>query len=553
VIFATVTTKTIRDRWKGWLVATVVMGLMLWWVMSIYSQIDLTFYTSMPQVFLSMMNISKGADVGSLAYGVMYASYGALTLAALALAMGGASIAGEERDGTIGLLLANPKSRTRVLASKAAALVLLTGFGALILWAAARVVPAAVGVRIGGMHPGALIFAMFINALFYGFLALAIGAWTGRASLATGVTTGVMVLSWFAVGLFPVITGWEGVAKAFPWYYYDAGKPVLNGVDWGRLPVLLGGIAVFAAVAVIGVNRRDLHGQSVGVTLIDRLRNNPATGKFADRLAGSARVSRIWVKTVSEHQGLVIVVSYLMFLIMGVLIGPLYGLMDQALQKFAGQLPKSLLAMVGNGDMRTPQGFFQVETFSMTAPIALIVVTVVMAARALAGEEGRRTMGLLLANPVSRSKVVIEKALAMVVNAALVGFATFAGVVVGSWLGRLGMDIGNIAATSALATLLGLVFGGLALALSGGTGRTTIAVYVTSGVALAAYLLNSFLPLSAGLVGWAKWSPFYYLLRGDPLNRGMDWGSGALLAGLFVGLVALSVWLFRRRDLRQVG
>jgi len=553
VIFATVTTKTIRDRWKGWLVATVVMGLMLWWVMSIYSQIDLTFYTSMPQVFLSMMNISKGADVGSLAYGVMYASYGALTLAALALAMGGASIAGEERDGTIGLLLANPKSRTRVLASKAAALVLLTGFGALILWAAARIVPAAVGVRIGGMHPGALIFAMFINALFYGFLALAIGAWTGRASLATGVTTGVMVLSWFAVGLFPVITGWEGVAKAFPWYYYDAGKPVLNGVDWGRLPVLLGGIAVFAAVAVIGVNRRDLHGQSVGVTLIDRLRNNPATGEFADRLAGSARVSRIWVKTVSEHQGLVIVVSYVMFLIMGVLIGPLYGLIDQALQKFAGQLPKSLLAMVGNGDMRTPQGFFQVETFSMTAPIALIVVTVVMAARALAGEEGRRTMGLLLANPVSRSTVVIEKALAMVVNAALVGFATFAGVVVGSWLGRLGMDIGNIAATSLLATLLGLVFGGLALALSGGTGRTTIAVYVTSGVALAMYLLNSFLPLNADLAGWVKWSPFYYYLRGDPLNRGMDWGSGALFAGLFVGLVALSVWLFERRDLRQVG
>ena len=131
MIFATVTTKTIRDRWKGWLIATVVMGLMLWWVMSIYSQIDLSFYTSMPPVFRSVMNIAKGADVGSLAYGVMYASYGALILASLALAMGGASIAGEERDGTIGLLLANPKSRTRVLASKAAALVLLAGFGAL--------------------------------------------------------------------------------------------------------------------------------------------------------------------------------------------------------------------------------------------------------------------------------------------------------------------------------------------------------------------------------------------------------------------------------------
>ena len=33
----------------------------------------------------------------------------------------------------------------------------------------------------------------------------------------------------------------------------------------------------------------------------------------------------------------------------------------------------------------------------------------------------------------------------------------------------------------------------------------------------------------------------------------MDWGSGVLFAGLFVGLVGLSVVLFQRRDLRQVG
>jgi len=69
--------------------------------------------------------------------------------------------------------------------------------------------------------------------------------------------------------------------------------------------------------------------------------------------------------------------------------------------------------MVGNGDIRTPEGFFQVGTFSMTAPIALMVVSVAMRARALAGEEGRRTMGLLLANPVPRSAVVVENALSL--------------------------------------------------------------------------------------------------------------------------------------------
>lgn len=552
-MLAGVTAKTLRDRWKGWLVWSASLALMLWWAMSIYRSLDLSIYTGMPDAVRSLMQIPGQADVGSLAYGAFYASYGALAVASLALAAGSASIAGEERDGTMGLLLANPASRTRVLVAKAAAMTVLAGFGALILWGGARLAPRLLGVAISGMHPGALVFHMFVNALFYGFLAMAIGAWTGKASLASGTTTAVMVLSWLVAGLFPQIHGFEKFAKVSPWYYYSAGQPVFNGVDWGRLSVLAAAVALLAVVAVVGVNRRDLLSQSVGATVLDRLRSNPRTKQVADRLAGSARVSRIWVKTLSEHQGLLVVTSYVMFLVMGVLIGPLYALMDVEVRKIASTLPKALLAMAGNGDMTTPQGFFQVETFSMTAPIAVITVTVVMATRALAGEEAHRTMGLLLANPIPRSEVVLEKAIAMVVGAATVGLATFAGVAIGSVLGGLGMGTANIAATSLLVTLLGLVFGGLALALGAATGRTTIAAYGAGGVALAMYLVNSFLPLDTGLAGYARWSPFYYYLGGDPLNTGMQWGHGAVLAGVFVGLVALSVALFGRRDLRQVG
>ena len=159
-------------------------------------------------------------------------------------------------------------------------------------------------------------------------------------------------------------------------------------------------------------------------------------------------------------------------------------------------------------------------------------------------------MGLLLANPIKRSKIVIEKAWAMVVCAITVGFATFAGVTAGSLLGGLGMDIGNIAATCLLVTLLGLVFGALALALGAVTGQGKVAVFGSIGAAGVFYLASSFLPLSESLAGYVKWSPFYYYLSSDPLLMGMDWGHGAILAGFTLGLVALSVVLFQRRDLR---
>ena len=126
-MLANVFTKTIRDRWLAMAigVATLVSFLLLG--MWTYRDIDLSLYTEMPAAIREMMGITSDSDAGGLAYGAMYSSYGALTLAALALSMGAASIAGEERNGTIGLLMGNPLSRTRVLVCKAASMVALTG------------------------------------------------------------------------------------------------------------------------------------------------------------------------------------------------------------------------------------------------------------------------------------------------------------------------------------------------------------------------------------------------------------------------------------------
>jgi ABC-2 type transport system permease protein len=236
---------------------------------------------------------------------------------------------------------------------------------------------------------------------------------------------------------------------------------------------------------------------------------------------------------------------------LGVLIGPLYSFVNEDIRSLTADLPDALLALIGDADLSTPEGWYQGETFSLMAPAAVILVTVVIGASALAGEEAHRTMALLLANPVSRTRIVLEKAVAMAFAALVVGVATFAGAALGVLLGGLDMSIGNVGATSLLLVLLGLVFGALALVLSAATGRVKFAVSGAIGATLGFYLLDSFLPLSDGLAGYARLSPFYYYLGGDPLSKGMHWGHGALLAGLSVALVALSVVLFGRRDLRQ--
>jgi len=548
---STLFAKTIRDRWLAMTIATSVLVIFMFYAMAVYRTIDLSIYTDLPRGIRDLMGIPAGADAATLSYNVMLGFVGALTLAGLAISMGSAAIAGEERDGTLSLLLANPKSRTQILVSKTASMMALVAATTAVLWGAGYLIPALLNVDIGATRLGAMMLHLGVNALFYGLVALAIGAWTGNRSLASGVTAGVMILSYFAVGLLPLVDGLRPAAKAFPWYYFAGGEPLLNGIRWDHLAVLSGGGVVAGATAIVGLDRRDLKGASVGITVLDRLRTNPRTRQLFDRLAGSTRVSRLWIKITSEHQGLLVVTSVTMFGLMGVLMGPMYAAIADNVAGLSDEFPEVILALAGGGDMATAEGFFQVETFSLMAPIAVMIVTVVIGARGLAGEEANRTMGLLLANPIKRSTVVTEHAVAMTVYAAVVGAATFAGVTIGSMIAGLDMAIEGIAAASLLVTLLGLVFGALALALSAASGRARIAVYGTVSGALASHLANSFLPLDDSLAGYARWTPHYYYLSSDPLTNGVSWAHATVLAVSTVLLIALAVAAFDHRDLRQ--
>ncbi len=550
---ANVFIKTSRDRWLGWTISAASLTLLLLFGMSTYRDIDLSVYTELPLAFRSLLGIGDDVDVGGLAIGYVFGSFGAFVVAAVALVMGSAAIAGEERNGTMGMLLANPKSRTHVLLTKAAALVLLSGAAVVAMWAPVHPIAAMLNVEIGGLHVEALALHLYVNALFYGMLALAIGAATGNRDTAVGATAGILLVGFFAVGLLPLVQGLEDLRMAFPWYYFDGSEPVYNGIAWGHLLVLIAASAVLLVVAVVGFNRRDLRGQSVGTTLLDRIRGNPLLNRLIGRLAGSARVSSIWVKTVSDYQTLLLITSALMFLVMGVMLGPMYASLPEETLSAFDAFPEELLALFGGGNLSTPEGWYILETFGLMAPLSVILVTAIMGAGALAGEESRRTMGLLLSNPIPRSRIVLEKAATMVLFGIAVGVATFAGVALGSVLGDLGMSVGNIAATTTLQVLVGLVFGALALALSAGTGRAGVAITGAAGAALVLHLLTSLANISGALSAVEWLSPFNYYLGSDPLINGMDWGDAAALAVPVIILIGVSLVLFQRRDIRQRG
>ncbi|WP_024368101.1 ABC transporter permease subunit [Arthrobacter sp. TB 26] len=223
---------------------------------------------------------------------------------------------------------------------------------------------------------------------------------------------------------------------------------------------------------------------------------------------------------------------------------------EPSMSDFLDQMPeafRSLFASSG-ADMSTPTGYVQVELLSFMAPIAVLMYAIGAGAGAVGAEEDRHTLDLLLSNPVSRSRVILDKFLAMSAGTFLLAAVMGLALVAEGRLVDLDLAVSTVAATMLHLALLGVVFGSLALALSASTGRTGISRGVPAVVAVVAYVVNGLAPLVEWLERIQKLSPFYQYIGHDPLRQGLDGGSLAISTTTALVLLALAVLGFRRRD-----
>ncbi len=222
-----------------------------------------------------------------------------------------------------------------------------------------------------------------------------------------------------------------------------------------------------------------------------------------------------------------------------------------AVTEFLEEAPEWMKAFIGENaeDYASPAGYLQGELFFMMAPVLFTIFAVSRGSAAVAGEEGRGTMDILMANPVSRRRVVLEKASAMSAAVLCLGVVLWASLALGA--AAVGMDIGSgkLAGACFSCILLALFFGSLALAVGCLTGRRGRAVGVAAAAAVASFFIYSLSTLVEGLKPWSRISPFYYYIAAEPLKRGPNAAHVLGLLAASLALIALSVWLFERRDI----
>lgn len=258
----------------------------------------------------------------------------------------------------------------------------------------------------------------------------------------------------------------------------------------------------------------------------------------------------IWAKTLRDLRGQILVWSLGLTALAAanVLFFPSFQHMP-GLVPFLEHLPPVVKALMGDVQAVTRlEGFLRPKLFD-PLPLLLAIFVVSQGARALAGEVEHRSVDLLMAQPIRRRRVVLEKYLAVASAAVVLCIALAASLVVCSRIIDSEARAGHLLLASLNALPLTWLFAGLAVLGSSLTSRPRRASLLAGSIVVGSYVFDTLQLLSPVLARWRALSLFAHYKASYSLSGDISPGPILLLLGMAVVLVAAAAAAWERRDL----
>ncbi|MGH2678494.1 MAG: ABC transporter permease subunit [Actinomycetota bacterium] len=181
-----------------------------------------------------------------------------LLLLIFAIGFGARTLAGEERDGTLELVMAAPVPRWRIVTDKFLAMAVGTIIIGLIMLIVLALGAPAFDLDVDMARLTGMVLSAVLLAVAFGALALATGALTGRRSVAASVAVVLAVTSYLINAFAPLSDSVDAFKGLSPFFYYNSADPLRNGADPLHLLFLAFLGLVFFGLALLAFDRRDV-------------------------------------------------------------------------------------------------------------------------------------------------------------------------------------------------------------------------------------------------------------------------------------------------------
>ncbi len=256
--------KTIRDHrrgitgWVGGILALIAVQL------SVYPTVrDATsgvrdLADAFPEVFRKMFRMEEyGTAIGYLSTELFSA-----TLPLIFIAVGvtwGARVATDEIEaGTADVLLSLPISRSRVIATRIAAMAgVVLGLG-VVLAVALGVGAEVVDMSVPVARLAAASWATALAGLAFGAIAVLVGAVSGRRSMALGIALAIAIAAFVVYSLAPLVDVMDRLNPYNPMQWTVGVESLKDGLHPAESLVALAFAAALMVGAVVAFDRRDV-------------------------------------------------------------------------------------------------------------------------------------------------------------------------------------------------------------------------------------------------------------------------------------------------------
>ncbi len=464
---------------------------------------------------------------------VQFRAFGSLAImfAIWALASASGGMRGDEERGIVDAVLAAGLSRPRLIAARVAAF----ATGSLVAALAASVGLLA-GVASGGESfsaASAVEAAVALAALgvcCYSLTLLLVQLVGARSATAFA---GIVLLALFLLNslsrTFDGLVRWRWLS---PFHFYEQSSPLVPGgsLDVQSTLVLLAIALLASALAALAFRFRDLGSPLIRFPAPSR----PATYDMSR--------SRVWrmpiVRDLYERRfGILVWTAGLSAL------GALFVVLTKSIVQPLLAIPAlaAYFAFFIKGDVYT--SFLGFIWFGF-AQLLMAAFAITQVAR-WSAEDSDGRLELILSNPISRVRVVAERAIALTLGGLIIAAVSGLAVGVESHYQSIELDRTRLAEASLLLVPFTLVFGAVGALLASRIPRATVGV-------LGAFTFASYLVIQLGpifkLPEWAI-DLSAFKLYGQPLTAGVDQtGLVIMLVIVVIGLTASGI-MMQRRDI----
>jgi len=218
-------------------------------------------------------------------------------------------------------------------------------------------------------------------------------------------------------------------------------------------------------------------------------------------------------------------------------------------EQLLSSIPKQFQSLLGDlGAYRTAAGYLGSAVFELRVPLIALPMAIILGINLSVGEEAAGQLYQLLAQPISRGSVVLQKWFALLVCMVVIHAAGLIGIEGVLLAINRTIPLGIILNQLLMSTLLCVAIGSVAMAIGFGSGRKGLSTAVASLIVFGSYLVTSF----ATQVSWLKWADYASLFRyyhpSIVVKQGLNMQHISVLS--VVAFVALMVGIlaFNRRD-----